>query len=80
MSETQILIAALVSKLGGEVLISLDDMFKAEQLEIQRSEDPTFHGGLRLRVRQAPVTVEGEVVDDGPLMVTGTEAGITLTK
>lgn len=63
MTDEQLVIAALVRKLGGEAKLTIEDYDAAKESELLRMEDPkSFGSWLHLRVRQAPVTLEGEVV------------------
>jgi hypothetical protein len=65
MTDEHLVIAALVRKLGGEVKLTIEDYDAAKESELLRMEDPAvFDSWLSLRVRQAPVTLVGEVVAD----------------
>jgi len=55
-------IIALVRKLGGQVELSMKDLMDAEDFELERSDPMSFSGGMLLRTRIAPVTVQGETV------------------
>lgn len=63
MSADELLIAALVAKMGGEVYLSDSDLRLASELELQRSEGDTFRFAIGLRVRSA-ATVEGSLVGE----------------
>lgn len=63
--DKDLLIAALIRKLGGEVLITPEDLNAAGDLEVQKSQDEPWVG-IKYRVRPAPVTLSGEVVSDPP--------------
>ena len=58
------IIIALVRKLGGEVELTYKDLLAADDFELQRSDPELFGRGLRFRTRFAPVTVEGELVNE----------------
>lgn len=65
----QILVAALVAKLGGEVLVTREDLFEAEEMELLRWQDfPS--GGDRFRVQSAAI-LDGELMEDLPEIEVG---------
>jgi hypothetical protein len=61
----EIIIAALVAKLGGEVQITAKEYDEAEELELLRQDDPgSFTGALGFKVRKPPVILEGALVNE----------------
>ena len=63
----EIIIAALVAKLGGEVHISMREYMEAEDLELLRLDKPEFHSAMGFKVRKPPVIIEGELANElGP--------------
>ena len=63
------LMAAIISKLGGEVTIYPRDILMADDLELVRWDDPAT-GDIRFTARPKPVELVGEIVDDGPREIT----------
>ena len=64
-SSQEIIIAALVAKLGGEVHISMHEYEEAEDLELLRQDDPTsFTAAMGFKVRKPPVILEGELANE----------------
>lgn len=61
----EIIIAALVAKLGGRVDISDKEYADAEDLDLMRLNDPTAFG-ISFKVQAPPVVVKGEVVNEPP--------------
>lgn len=60
----QILLVALVTKLGGQVRLTRDELWAAEDMELEHSQDMhSFAPSIQLRVRSA-VTVEGTLAAD----------------
>jgi len=61
----EIIIAALVAKLGGEVHITVREYEEAEDLELFREDDPaSFTTTMGFKVRKPPVIVEGELANE----------------
>ena len=60
----EIIIAALVAKLGGEVHISMLEYEEAEDLELMREDNPMFHSAMGFKVRKPPVIIEGELANE----------------
>jgi len=60
----EIIIAALVAKLGGEVHISMREYEEAENLELMRLDNPEFHSAMGFKVRKPPVIIEGELANE----------------
>ena len=61
----EIIIAALVAKLGGEVHISTREYAEAEDLELYRHDDPASPTtGMGFKVRKPPVILEGELANE----------------
>lgn len=61
----EVVIAALVAKLGGEVQISAKEYEDAEGLELLRQDDiASFTVAMGLRVRKPPVVIEGELANE----------------
>jgi hypothetical protein len=61
----EIIIAALVAKLGGEVHISMREYEDAEDLELYRQDDPaSFTAGVGFKVRKPPVILEGALANE----------------
>jgi|GEM_PF-4628645 hypothetical protein len=65
------LIIALVRKLGGEVTLTTSDLEGAEGMELQRMTPDDFSGGMSLRARHAPVTIEGSLATEGGSLTRG---------
>jgi len=61
----EIIIAALVAKLGGEVHITAKEYDDAEDLELYRQDDPaSFTAAMGFKVRKPPVILEGELANE----------------
>lgn len=61
----EIILAALVAKLGGEVCISVKEYEEAEDLELLRQDDPTsLTDAMGFKVRKPPVIIEGELANE----------------
>ena len=61
----EIIIAALVAKLGGEAQISIKEYMEAEDLELLRQDDPaSFTHAMGFKVRKPPVVIEGELANE----------------
>lgn len=60
----EIIIAALVAKLGGEVHISMLEYGEAEDVELLREDNPAFHNAMGFKVRKPPVIIEGELANE----------------
>ncbi|BCW47962.1 DUF6221 family protein [Arthrobacter sp. StoSoilB13] len=63
----EIIIAALVAKLGGEVQISMREHEEAETLDLRQLTDPGFNTALAFKVVAPPVLLEGELADQSAL-------------
>jgi hypothetical protein len=63
-SPQEIIIAALVAKLGGEVHIYMKEYLDAEDLELLRLDNPEFHAAMGFKVREPPVILEGELANE----------------
>lgn len=81
----EIIIAALVAKLGGEVHITVKEYMDAEDLELLRQDDPaSFTRAMGFKVRKPPVIIEGELANeleprrDTPENEVLTQAGLKL--
>ncbi|QPK40208.1 hypothetical protein SEA_JINKIES_77 [Arthrobacter phage Jinkies] len=59
------LIAILIEKLGGEVTITHEDFYRADELEVTRWDEPAKLS-YRLTAARPPVTLDGEIVPDEP--------------
>lgn len=64
VSAETVVIAALIRRLGGEVTLTEKELREAMDLELQRHDAADWSGNVSYRVRPAPVTVQGETVDD----------------
>jgi len=61
----EIVIAALVAKLGGEARISAKEYLEAEELELLRQDDPaSFTQWMGFKVKKPPVVIEGELANE----------------
>lgn len=59
------LIAILIEKLGGEVIITHRDFARADELEVERWDRPATLD-YKLTARRPPVTLQGEIVTAEP--------------
>lgn len=60
----EIIIAALVAKLGGEAHISVKEYEDAEDLELLRLGNPDFGSVVGFKVRKPPVIIEGQLANE----------------
>jgi len=61
----ELIIAALVARLGGEVHISAKEYLEAEELELLRQDDPaSFTHAMGFKVRKPPAIIEGELANE----------------
>lgn len=60
----EIIIAALVAKLGGEVHIYMKEYLEAGDLELLRLDNPEFHAAMGFKVRKPPVVLVGELANE----------------
>jgi hypothetical protein len=61
----QTIIAILVERLGGEVIITDHDMIRADNLELTTWDRPATLD-YKLTATRPPVTLDGEIVEDEP--------------
>lgn len=59
----EIIIAALVAKLGGQANISMQEYEEAESLELYRMEGPTLTAAMSFKTVAPPVILEGELAE-----------------
>lgn len=59
------LIAILIEKLGGEVIITHHDFHRADDLEVTRWDRPATMD-YKLTATRPPVTLDGEIIEDEP--------------
>jgi hypothetical protein len=61
----EIIIAALVAKLGGEAHITMREYEEAEDLELMRQDNPaSCVEAMGFKVRKPPVILEGELANE----------------
>lgn len=60
----EIIIAALVAKLGGEAHISMKEYEEAEDFELYRLDNASFGTAMGFKVRKPPVILEGELANE----------------
>lgn len=61
----QTLIAILIERLGGEVKITREEFFRADELEVTEWDDPVTLT-YKLTAKRPPEILTGEVVESGP--------------